>query len=71
MPESLAKVLTRFGAEIGLAGIEQHVAHIDDQPSGRVGSGQDTIKLLEQAGAQGLLLAIELFRGLLLGVSGG
>ena len=35
---------------------EQHVAHIDDQPSGRIGSGQDTIKMLEQAGAQGLLL---------------
>ena len=67
----LGQVLTRFRAEIGLAGIEQHVTHIDDQPSGRVGSGQDAIKLLEQAGAHGLLLAIELFRGLFLGLSRG
>ena len=67
----LGQVLTRFRAEIELAGIEKYVTHIDDQPSGRVGSGQDAIELLEQAGAHGLFLTIELFGGLFLGLSRG
>jgi hypothetical protein len=37
---------------------EQDVTHVDDETAGRIGGGQDSVELLEQAGAKLLLLAL-------------
>src|SRR5215472_12614568 len=53
--------LSRFRSQIGLAGTKEHITHVDHETARRVGSRQNSVELLEQAGTQLLFLALGLF----------
>ena len=61
----LGQRLARRGTQIGFTNIKQHVAQVDHESALRIARGQHAVELLQQLGAQLLLVALGLGGGFL------
>ncbi len=70
----LGQLLARHRAKCVLAGVEENVGHVDDQAARRVASLEDSVELLQQAGAEFFAITLGLLEflfGCCSGICGG